>query len=68
LYFRQQTYIGGKMGTPVGKDEFLTSKTSEKSLNFAKLSTDGSKSTQPVKMAMINTGFTRINVPPAKAK
>lgn len=56
------------MGTPVGKDEFLTSKTSEKSLNFAKLSTDGSKSTQPVKMAMINTGFTRINVPPAKAK
>ena len=50
------------------KDEFLSKKTDEKSLNFAKLSTDGNKSTQPVKMAMINTGFTRIKVPDAKAK
>ena len=55
-----------KMG--ILKDEFLSKKTDEKSLNFAKLSTDGSKSTQPVKMAMINTGFTRIKVPDAKAK
>lgn len=42
------------MGTPVGKDEFLSNKTSEKLLNHAKLSTDGSKSTMPAKMAVFN--------------
>lgn len=36
------------------KDEFLSNKTDEKLLNHAKLSTDGSKSTDPVKMAVFN--------------
>jgi len=57
------------------KDEFLSNKTSEKLLNFAKLTNDGSKSTQPVKMEMLSTQRGKMFVhkgnfktPEAKAK
>ena len=65
------------MGTPVGKDEFLSNKTSEKLLPFPRLMGDGSKSTMPVKMKSFaiqkgkmfgNTNQSRFKTPDAKAK